>query len=64
MSGEWVCREDRLPDKDGLYLVLTVLNGDYYPQIGKWRGGEWLYCAYVHYWMPLPEPPEEVSGDG
>lgn len=62
----WVCRKDRLPEKDGLYLTLTYADGAFWPQIGKWVGGEWLYCAYVHYWMAIPavpEPPEEVGGD-
>lgn len=62
----WVCRKDRQPEKEGLYLTLTYADGAFWPQIGKWVGGEWLYCAYVHYWMEIPavpEPPEENSNE-
>ena len=60
----WISRKDKLPDKDGVYLTLTYdALGQAYPQIGMYRDGEWLWCAYVYYWMPIPkapEPPEEV----
>lgn len=61
----WISRKDKLPDKDGVYLTLTYdALGQAYPQIGMYRDGEWMWCAYVYYWMPIPkapEPPEEVQ---
>lgn len=60
----WVPRKERLPEKPGLYLTLTCAGGTFWPQIGKWTGGEWLFCAYVHYWRPLPDMPEGVEQNG
>ena len=63
--GGWISRKDKLPDKDGVYLTLTYdALGQAYPQIGMYRDGEWMWCAYVYYWMPIPkapEAPEEVQ---
>ena len=69
--GEWISVEDRLPDRDGRYLV-AMKNGDNYhistrkfrranPPIW-WKGhtfGYWArYTGGVRYWAPLPEPPK------
>lgn len=65
---KWIPVEDRLPDKDGRYLVCDggdVLEACFSPT-GQLRRPEWyttdcyesedLY--HVTHWMPLPEPPE------
>lgn len=72
--GGWISVEDRLP-----MLIETVLfiGKDYY---GKWFGvkrgyfdgslwhsddfGTIYSTTPVTHWMPLPEPPKEVSEDG
>ena len=65
---EWVKCSDRLPDKDGKYLVC----GDIHLwDIEKYRINEriviarfterkeWLTSLSVKYWKPLPEAPKE-----
>ena len=62
----WVSRKDRQPEKNGLYLILTYADGSFWPQVGMYTDGQWLFCAYVHYWMEIPsnpEPPEEGEQD-
>lgn len=72
--GGWISVKDRLP-----MLIETVLfiGKNYY---GNWFGvkrgyfdgslwhsddfGTIYSTTPVTHWMPLPEPPEEVSGDG
>lgn len=54
----WVRCEDELPEKEGDYLVWTMLYGghaytDYYTP--KYGWDEYKVIA----WMPLPEPPKE-----
>lgn len=64
---DWIKCSDRLPDKDGKYLVC----GDIHLwDIEKYRNNEriviarfterkeWLTSLSVKYWMPLPELPE------
>lgn len=60
---EWINRNDRLPEKNGLYLCLTRVNGQNCYQICLWHDKAWRWGNYVLYWMPLPEPPEEASVD-
>ena len=58
----WISVKDRLPDKDGLYLCWTLFNGvEYHYQINLWKDDSWYWVHDVHYWMPLPEPPMEVT---
>lgn len=65
---KWISVEEKLPDKDGRYLVCDggdVLEAQFY-LTGQLRRPEWsttdcyesedLY--HVTHWMPLPEPPE------
>ena len=70
-EGKWISVEERLPEKDGRYLV-AMKDGDKYhistrrfkrtdPPIW-WKGhvyGHWSKrtCG-VRFWMPLPEPPK------
>ena len=62
----WISVEDRLPEPG--YYVLMCLR-DVFTTIGLHTGQEWVekgtgQTIPVTHWMPLPEPPEEVSGDG
>jgi hypothetical protein len=59
--GEWVSVRDMLPDGCGLVLVMMwcgtfgFANYNY----GKWFDGSGSIIDPT-YWMPLPEPPQEV----
>jgi len=69
---EWIKVEDRLPEKEGTYLVCakeyekaTVAE---YNMIGgkKWIAlqnvgtyDDWDYDCIVTHWMPLPENPKQ-----
>ena len=67
---EWISVKDRLPEKQGVYLVA------FKPPLPKvtiawWATREygWYDLEYnfntdgVSHWMPLPEYPKEVTGD-
>ena len=55
----WISVKDRLPEKDGMYLCLTMFKNKLNYQITLWGGKHWFYGYDVCYWMPLPEPPKE-----
>ena len=74
--GGWVSVQDRLPENRSMCLTYSpkgkmrvaeafLPNPDDYPNECWWsvhgQGGH-HYVAVTH-WMPLPEPPEEVSVD-
>lgn len=65
----WVPVEERLPEQSGAYLVILYTVPDvarlyyYYApneEFGQTRSGVWCAETVTH-WMPLPEPPEEVT---
>ena len=69
---EWISVDERLPEKDGRYLVAMKNGDDYHISTRKfkrsdlpiwWKGHTYGYWARhtggVRYWMPLPEPPTE-----
>lgn len=71
-KSEWISVEDRLPDRDGRYLVAMKNGNDYHISTRKfkrtsppiwWKGHTYGYWARqtggVRYWMPLPSPPIE-----
>lgn len=66
-NGGWVSVKDRLPEKNGRYLVCE--NGEVYSaEYEKNRpDSEWTddYEGYldmmVSHWMPMPEPPKEEA---
>lgn len=73
-SSEWIPVSEKLPDKDGNYLVVT-LNGDqkkpevheaaFWMYMGdpQWREPVEEYGKYeVTHWMELPKPPEVKNG--
>lgn len=58
----WVSVHERLPEREGLYLCWSAINGaEAIYQIHLWKDGRWYWVHDVRYWMPLPEPPEEVQ---
>lgn len=60
--GEWISVDDRLPEEDSDALVCNkqgIVFSDWF-KFGIWQLGS----MNISYWMPLPEPPEEVSVDG
>lgn len=75
--GSWINVEERLPEEDEtvlVYIERAAWGDDGYAKrkkeiaIGWQIDGRWHVdgCMRVKglYWMPLPGPPEEVSGDG
>ena len=67
---KWISVKERMPDKEGDYLVRKVhsySDKDGYSKIDvciycRMRDPEWIGCGNlceVTHWMPLPEPPEE-----
>lgn len=69
---EWIDVNERLPDKEGYYLVFIVDNfGETrsevmylckYATSFNWAehvSSYWKYHNTITHWMPLPEPPTE-----
>ena len=62
---EWISVKDRLPEKNGKYLV-CVDGGKIIPRYvitcwywnGKFEDFQHYTTRFVSFWMPLPEPPE------
>lgn len=56
---KWISVKDKLPDKEGCYLVNVecidgnVVTVSYYSEEHKLLG-----MPHISHWMPLPEPPE------
>ena len=63
----WIPVTERLPDKDGFYIV--VMNGDIWGEPDVWSStacgfydGRWDEDgATISHWMPLPEPPKNIK---
>lgn len=63
---EWISVEDRLPEKDGNYLV-TACDEGCSAREGIWHStvvvvaeyykGSWTWYNVTH-WQPMPEPPK------
>ena len=66
LSNGWISVKDRLPEKNGRYLVCEYGEA-YSAEYEKNRpDSEWTddyegYFMKVSHWMPLPEPPEEEA---
>lgn len=55
---EWVSVEDRLPEADGSYLVVIVLNEFSTQAVSRYIKSENIFqYKNVTHWMLLPEPP-------
>ena len=68
--GEWISVKDRLPNKQGHYLVYTeedgVFSAEYDPKRKRasWTDDYEGYCDLdVTHWMPLPTPPKVNHDD-
>ena len=58
----WISVDERLPDKDAMYIVFTKKFGVsisvcYLTQ----KGAFWAIGNSVTHWMPLPQPPKTES---
>lgn len=64
---EWISIEDRLPEKDGFYLVYAKSYNAFFPDVSIQEYVREIGFTYDRYlsedsithWMPLPKPPEE-----
>ena len=68
---KWISVTERLPEKDGEYLVRlgdkSIFNAEYeskFGSFGYWlsimwdEDADWFPYVGVTHWMPLPEPPK------
>ena len=68
---KWIPVSERLPDKDGAYLVRwknkSVGDAEYESRCGSFgywldiywdKDAEWYPYVDITHWMPLPEPPK------
>lgn len=54
---QWIPCSERLPEKNGRYLVTNSAWGAMEVDWNAWMDGEWLYPNTKPIaWMPLPEP--------
>jgi len=53
---EWISVEDRLPEKDGRYIVVENHHGQWIG-VSSMRRGD--FDMPITHWMPLPSPPED-----
>ena len=74
MPNEWISVKDRLPKKDGKYIVARREGRNYSISVRKFRKEVpcWYtgYCGHwerrtnaITHWMPLPEPPKEGANN-
>ena len=61
--GGWISVKDRLPEEGVCLGCHGSSVGIYGYLFGEWFDEDNCTCGegYVTHWMPLPEPPEEVS---
>ncbi len=59
-SSQWIPCSERLPDKDGRYLVTNTTLGANEVSLNIWFTNldQWLYNGNPIAWMPLPSPYE------
>ena len=69
--GGWISVKDRLPENGAFVAVQHKVNDEVYTEVAHYLTGRWWLDWDTNgselnaiCWMPLPEPPEEVSGDG
>lgn len=70
--GYWISAKDRLPDSDDGVVLAIAEYDDGWCEVLAWRSEKTGWVSddplfqdgmEVAHWMPLPEPPEEVTGD-
>jgi hypothetical protein len=54
---KWTNVKDRLPDKDGRYLVVEKYHCNDWVGVNSFRQGK--FDPMVDYWMTLPDAPKE-----
>lgn len=60
----WISVDDRLPEKDGLYIVCKTIKPHQIVFEARWKENKWLSVVkdnqldFVTHWQPLPEPPK------
>jgi hypothetical protein len=52
----WISTEDRMPEKDGRYIVYEKYNSMSWVGVSALRGGSFDVASTTH-WMSLPEAP-------
>lgn len=66
----WISVNDRMPDKDALYLVYSpssdtrkplIFCAWYSPDVPGWSGMASIWLMAITHWMPLPEPPAPTN---
>ena len=66
---KWISVKEKLPKKEGKYLIYTKNLTGYKPLeenifIAIFYCNDWIFKYWedndVTHWMPLPEPPKEV----
>ena len=55
-TGEWIPVSERLPSKDGCYLVSTTGTNNDIIDIAYYTEDIWHKASRIKAWMPLPEP--------
>ena len=55
----WIPVSERLPGKNGCYLVSTTGENNYIIDIAYYIEGMWHKASRIKAWMPLPEPYRE-----
>jgi hypothetical protein len=55
-SGEWIPCSERLPSKDGCYLVTTTGTNNCIIDIAYYTDEIWHKASRIKAWMPLPKP--------
>ena len=65
LQNEWISIDDRLPEKDGKYIVHNksgmVFQAKYYSCPKTW--GMRDKGSHITHWMPMPEPPKMKGGE-
>ena len=62
----WIPCSERLPEKDGQYLVTRwagFLPKEMIIDIARYSCNEWHKAYPIEAWMPLPEPYREEGGE-
>lgn len=60
---EWIPCSERLPGKDGCYLVTTTGTNNDIIDIAYYTDDIWHKASRIKAWMPLPEPYKESEVD-
>lgn len=55
----WIPVSERLPEKNGCYLVSTTGANNYIIDIAYYIEGMWHKASRIKAWMPLPKPYRE-----